>query len=159
MLIRFDPFREVDRLANQAWGQRRPGGSFSMPVDVYRAGDEFVALIDVPGVNPESIEVTADEHVLTVKAERSETHQSADKLVTERRTGVFTRQLRLGDGLDVDRVQASYENGVLKVTIPVAEKAKPRKVQISVTPAVQAEQTELANGSEPTADAEVAKVA
>jgi HSP20 family protein len=159
MLIRFDPLREVDRLANQAWGQRRPGSGFSMPVDVYRAGDEFVALIDVPGVSPESIEITADEHVLTVKAQRSETHESADKLVTERRTGTFTRQLRLGDGLDVDRVQASYENGVLKVTIPVAEKAKPRKVQISVTPANQAEPTELAEGSEAAADAEVAKVA
>jgi len=134
MLIRFDPFKEVDRLAGQAWAERRPVG-LSMPVDVYRQGDDFVALFDVPGVSPDTIEITADEQVLTVKAHRSEASESVDKLVTERRTGSFTRQLRLGDGLDVDRVQASYDNGVLRVTIPVAERARPRRVEISVTPA------------------------
>jgi HSP20 family protein len=153
MLIRFDPFRQVDRLADQAWSQTRPA-RFPMPVDVYRDGDEVVALIDVPGVSPDSIEITADQQVLTVKTQRSETHESADKLVRERRTGVFSRRLRLGDGLDMDRVRASYENGVLKITVPVAEKAKPRRVEISVTQAESPEQLK-----EPVGEGEVAKVA
>jgi HSP20 family protein len=132
MLIRFDPFREVDRLADEVWGGRRPR-SASMPVDLYRDGDRFVALVDLPGVSPETIDITADYNVLTIKADRSETrNEGTESLVTERRSGTFSRQLRLGDGLDVEHVDASYENGVLRVTIPVAEKALPRRIQVSV---------------------------
>jgi HSP20 family protein len=132
MLIRFDPFREVDRLADEVWGGRRPQRA-SMPVDLYRDGDRFVALVDLPGVSPETIDITAEKNVLTIKAERSESRsEGTESLVTERRSGTFFRQLRLGDGLDVERVEATYENGVLRVTIPVAEKALPRRIQVSV---------------------------
>jgi HSP20 family protein len=156
MLIRFDPFREVDRFADEVWGKRPQRGS-SMPIDLQRSGDEFVALFDLPGVSPESIEITADKHVLTVKAERTSTRiEGTETLLTERRTGTFTRQLRLGVGVDYERVTANYEDGVLRVTIPVAEQAKPHRVQVSVTPAP----TAIDSGSDAqTETVEVEKVA
>jgi HSP20 family protein len=133
MLLRFDPFREVERLADEAWGGRRVRGR-SMPIDVYREGDQFVALLDLPGVDPQSIELTVDKNVLSVTAERHEvSDQVTQKLISERATGNFTRRLYLGDGLNLDNVKAAYEHGVLKVTIPVAEQAKPRKVSVSVS--------------------------
>lgn len=134
-VMRFDPFRDIDRLAEQvlaasAGTTRAPR---FMPMDVYREGDHFVLLVDLPGVDPDSIDVHVDNGMLTIKAERSGPQgDGLDWILSERTTGAYLRQLTLGDGVDTDRIQAGYEAGVLQVTIPVAEKAKPRR--IAVTP-------------------------
>jgi HSP20 family protein len=134
-LLRFDPFREIDRMFDQAMNQtRRP----SFPMDAYRHGDTVVVHFDLPGVDPSSIDLEYERQALTVTAERSWRPVEGDQLLAaERVHGRFQRQLLLGDGLDAERMHATYEHGVLTVTIPVAEKAKPRKVQIDVagTPA------------------------
>ena len=131
MLMRFDPFREFERLSQQAWGQNR----FSvLPMDAYRHGDQFLVHFDLPGADPSSIELTVEKNVLTVKAERRWQRGEGDEvLVAERPQGSFTRQLFLGETLDTDSINASYEDGVLTLTIPVAEQAKPRKVEISTS--------------------------
>ncbi len=128
MLMRFEPFREIDRLT-QLWGQGRPG---VMPLDAYRQGERFVVQLDLPGVDPSTIDLTIEKNVLTVRAERQvPTAQGSEWLVNERPQGSFTRQLFLGEGLDTERVEATYDHGVLTVTVPVAEAAKPRKVEIT----------------------------
>lgn len=133
MLMRFDPFRELDRLTQQvATGS---GRSPVMPMDAYRAGDDFVVHFDLPGVDAGSIELTVEKNVLTVSAERRwQPGDGQEVLVNERPQGSFSRQLFLGEGLDPERIEASYDNGVLTITVPVAEQAKPRKVQITSTP-------------------------
>jgi HSP20 family protein len=134
MLMRTDPFREFDRLSQQVFGTT---GTWSrpnpMPIDAYRSGDEFVVAFDVPGVAPEAIELNVERNVLTVKAERRPlpVGDNVEMQVSERPLGVFSRQLFLGDTLDTDKVQAQYDAGVLTLRIPVAEKAKPRKIAIS----------------------------
>jgi HSP20 family protein len=128
MLMRFDPFREFDRLTSQLRGVART----ALPLDAYKEGDHWVAVLDLPGVDPASIDLTVEKNVLTVTAERSwQPQEGAEVLVAERPQGRFTRQLYLGDGLDTDRIQASYDQGVLTVHIPVAEQSKPRKVEIT----------------------------
>jgi HSP20 family protein len=128
MLMRFDPFRELDRLTQAPWGTSRP----VMPMDAYRRNGEFVVHFDVPGVDPASIDLTVEKNVLTVTAERRFTRQEGDEVtVSERPQGRFNRQLFLGESLDPDKIQAHYDQGVLTLRIPVAEKAKPRKVEIS----------------------------
>jgi HSP20 family protein len=132
MLMRYDPFREFERLTQQAWG----AGSRTamMPMDAYRRSDRLVAHFDLPGVDPDSVEVTIEKNVLSVKAERSFPPAEGDEiLISERAQGSFARQVFLGEGLDVDHIEARYEHGVLTLTIPVAEQAKPRKVAINVT--------------------------
>lgn len=130
MLVRLDPFRELDRLA-QHFGTAV--GSSAMPMDAYRHGDEFVAHFDLPGVDPSSIDLMVDRNVLTVSGQRKWQPGDDDQVIAaERPHGSFTRQLFLGENLDPDRVTASYEAGVLTVTIPVSEKAKPHRVEISV---------------------------
>ncbi|QLJ00181.1 Hsp20/alpha crystallin family protein [Streptomyces sp. NEAU-sy36] len=130
MLMRTDPFREFDRLAQQVLGNTaRPA---AMPMDAYRAGDDFLVHFDLPGIDPETIELDVERNVLNVRAERrSPAPEGAEVLVAERPTGSFTRQLFLGDTLDTDRIDASYESGVLTLRIPVAEQAKPRRIQIT----------------------------
>jgi HSP20 family protein len=134
MLMRTDPFRELDRLTQQVFGNA--AGTWSrptaMPMDAYRAGDEFVVAFDLPGVTPEAIELDVERNVLTVKAERrpTVTGDNVEMQVAERPLGVFSRQLFLGDTLDTDHINASYESGVLTLRIPIAEKAKPRKITI-----------------------------
>jgi HSP20 family protein len=130
MLMRTDPFREFDRLTQQALGTRfRPS---AMPMDAYRQGDQFVVNFDLPGVDAASVDLTVEKNVLSVSAERRwEAADDVQVVASERPQGTFNRQLFLGEGLDPERVEASYENGVLTVTIPVAEQAKPRKVEIS----------------------------
>ena len=126
MLMRFDPFRDIDRLT---WGQARQAG---MPLDAYRQDDHFVVHLDVPGVDPDSVELTVEKNVLSVRAERHAARaEGSEWLVNERPHGQVTRQLFLGDGLDVDHIVANYDRGVLTVTVPVAETAKPRKVEIT----------------------------
>jgi HSP20 family protein len=129
MLMRTDPFREFDRLAQQVFGSdHRPA---AMPMDAYRSGDDFVVHFDLPGVDPETIDLDVERNVLNVHAERrSPAPEGAEMIAAERPTGVFSRQLFLGDTLDADRVDASYDAGVLTLRIPVAEKAKPRKIQV-----------------------------
>jgi len=129
MLMRTDPFRELDRLTDTFFGTgSRPA---AMPMDAYRSGDTFYVHFDLPGVDPSSIDLTVERNVLTVRAERSWSRgEDAERIVAERPQGVFTRQLFLGETLDVDSLRADYDAGVLTVTIPVAEQAKPRKVEI-----------------------------
>ena len=130
MLMRFDPFRELDRLAQQSLGQARQWPTV-LPMDAYRRGDHFTVHFDLPGADPNSIDLTVEKNVLTVTAERSWQRGEGDEvIVAERPQGSFSRQLFLGESLDTDNIAASYENGVLTLTIPVAEQAKPRKVEI-----------------------------
>lgn len=129
MLMRTDPFREIDRLAEQFLGTTaRPA---VMRMDAYRDGDFFYAAFDLPGVEPESIDCTVERNVLTVRAERRRpTDDKVELVAAERPMGVFTRQLFLSDTLDADNLEAGYENGVLTLRIPVAERAKPRRVPV-----------------------------
>jgi HSP20 family protein len=130
MLMRTDPFREFDRLAQQVLGS--PGRPSVMPMEAYRAGDDFIVHFDLPGIDSETIELDVERNVLNVRAERrSPAPEDAELLVAERPTGSFTRQLFLGETLDTDRIDASYEAGVLTLRIPVAEQAKPRRIQIT----------------------------
>ncbi|WP_179382412.1 Hsp20/alpha crystallin family protein [Streptomyces sp. SA15] len=130
MLMRTDPFRELDRLAQQVFGT--PTGPSAMAMDAYRSGDEFLVHFDLPGIDPESIELDVERNVLNVRAERrSPAPEDAEMVVAERPTGNFTRQLFLGETLDTDRIDASYDAGVLTLRIPVAEQAKPRRIQIT----------------------------
>lgn len=133
MLTSFDPFfRDFDRLTNELLGSGTGVAPRWMPLDAYRHGDEFVVHFDLPGVDPDSVDVTVDRNVLSVTAERHWTPESEDQvLLAERPQGRYSRQLLLGDNLETDHISARYDHGVLTVTLPVVESAKPRKVQIS----------------------------
>src|SRR3954465_5476578 len=133
MLLRTaDPFREFDRLAQQLLGTtgtiNRPT---VMPMDAWREGDVFRIEFDLPGVAKESIDLDVERNVLTVRAERVPRNGDWEMLASERPRGMFSRQLVLGDNLDLDRIEAQYDGGVLLLTIPVAERAKPRRIEIS----------------------------
>ena len=134
MVMRFDPFRDLDRLTNDLWqgSNRRAAANASvMPIDAYRQGDRFLVHFDLPGVDPQTVELTVEKNVLTVRAERSAPWSGEVELVVaERPQGVFTRQMFLAETLDTERIEASYDAGVLTVAIPVAEAAKPRRVEI-----------------------------
>lgn len=131
MLLRFDPFRDLDRLADQMLGAARMPRM--MPMDAFRAGDQFVLLFDLPGIDQDSVELTVENNSLSVRAERVNRtdREDAQWLVSERPTGSFSRQLVLGDGLDTENIRATYTDGVLTVTIPVAEQAKPRRIEVA----------------------------
>jgi HSP20 family protein len=132
MLMRTDPFRELDRWAGHVWGGAFRGGA--MPMDAYRRGDSVVVKFDLPGVDPGSIDLTVERNVLTVKAQRPGTHDEGDEvLVAERPHGELTRRVFVGRSLDTDRVEAHYDHGVLSLSIPVAEKAKSRRIEIGVS--------------------------
>ena len=129
MLMRTDPFRELDRLASQAFGT--PARPAAMPIDAFRSGDTFIVEFDLPGVTLDSIDLTVERNVLTVHANRERRNaEAAELLVAERSFGSFSRQLFLGETLDTERMTARYTDGVLRLEIPVAEQAKPRKVEI-----------------------------
>lgn len=132
MLMRTDPFRELDRLTQQVMGTNgtlaRPS---VMPMDAWRDGEQFVVEFDLPGVNLDSIDLDVERNVVTVKAERPPRDGDTEMIAAERPRGVFSRQLILGDNLDTDNIAASYNGGVLTLRIPVAEQAKPRKIVIS----------------------------
>ena len=133
MLMRTDPFRELDRLTQQLLGANgtvaRPA---VMPMDAYREGDQFVVHFDLPGVDPSSVDLNVERNVLTVTAERKPAYGEGIELqANERPRGTFSRQLFLSDTLDTDRVEASYDAGVLTLRVPVAEQAKPRKIEVT----------------------------
>lgn len=131
-LLRFDPFRELDRWSEETWGAARARRS-ALAFDAYRRGHDLVLHFDLPGVEPDSIDVTVERNALTVSAERRRLREEGDEaLVTERPAGRFTRQLRLGEGLSTDQVRADYVDGVLTVVVPVADEVRPRRVEVSV---------------------------
>lgn len=129
MLMRTDPFREFDRLTQQLFSTTaRPA---AMPIDAYRRDDWFYVHFDLPGINPDNVDVTVERNVLTVRAERRGVmDEGVEMIAAERPQGTFTRQLFLGETLNTDKLEAEYDSGVLTVRIPVAEEAKPRKVEI-----------------------------
>jgi HSP20 family protein len=129
MLMRTDPFRDLDRWTQQVSGTAaRPA---VMPMDAWREGDQFIVELDLPGIQGDSLTLAVERNVLTVHAERPGLDPDREMVSAERPRGVFSRQLFLGDTLDADQIQASYHDGVLRLTIPVAEKAKPRRIKIA----------------------------
>lgn len=128
MLLRTDPFRDLDRFTQEILGTAaRPAG---MPMDAWRDGDEFHVEFDLPGVNADSLDLDIENNVVTVRAERAPVDSAREMLAAERPRGVFSRQLVLGNNLDTGRITADYHDGVLRLVIPVAEKAKPRKITV-----------------------------
>lgn len=128
MLMRFDPFAELDRLSRESFA-RRPA---VMPMDAYRSGERFVVRFDLPGVDPASIDLTVEKNVLTVRAERAwRPAEGEEVVVSERPQGTFSRQLFLGETLDSEHIEAHYDHGVLTLTLPVAERARARKVEVT----------------------------
>ena len=129
MATRFDPFLEIDRLFGQVLGAER--ASATMPMDLYRSGDHYVLHVDLPGADPGTIDVNVEDRILTIRAQRSaRTEQDVQWLAKERPAGTYARQLTLGRGLALDAVSATYADGVLTLTIPVAEDAKPRRIDV-----------------------------
>jgi HSP20 family protein len=109
-----------------------------MPIDAFRHGDSFLVQFDIPGVDPDSIELTVEQNVLTVRADRNRSMSEGDEvIVSERPSGTFTRQLFLGETLDTENIEARYEAGVLTLTLRVAEQAKPRRVAVTSADAAQ----------------------
>ncbi|MBF6302158.1 Hsp20/alpha crystallin family protein [Nocardia amamiensis] len=129
MLMRTDPFRDLDRLTQQVFGTKAHPAV--MPMDAWRAGEEFVVEFDLPGIDPDSLDLDIERNVVTVRARRPELDTGREMIAAERSRGVFSRQLFLGENLDTDNIRADYTDGVLRLTIPVAEKAKPRKIEIA----------------------------
>lgn len=137
MLMRTDPFRELDRLTSQVFGT--PARPAAMPIDAFQTGDTFVVELDMPGVSADSIDLTVERNVLTVHAKRERHNaEAAELIVAERPFGTFSRQLFLGETLDTEHISARYTDGVLRLEIPVAEQAKPRKVAIESSEASHA---------------------
>lgn len=133
-MLRFDPFSDLDAvtrglLSSQAGSDRSPR---FMPMDLYKVDDHYVLTADLPGVDPGSVDVSVDNGTLTLTAHRSaRSEDSVQWLTSERFFGTYRRQLSLGEGIDTTRITATYENGVLTVTIPLAERAKPRRIEVS----------------------------
>jgi HSP20 family protein len=129
MATAYDPFRDFDRMATALFEARR--GPRRMPMDLYRDGDHYVLSADLPGIDPGSVDIDVDGQLLTIRAERTlPSGEGAKWIVREREAASYLRQLNLGQGVDTDRIAATYANGVLSVTIPVSEKAKPRKISV-----------------------------
>ncbi|MFJ9612423.1 Hsp20/alpha crystallin family protein [Streptomyces noursei] len=132
MLMRTDPFRELDRLAQQLMGQGTWSRPAAMAMDAYREGDEYVVAFDLPGVSSDAIDIDVERNMLTVKAERRPVAKTGDVQMelSERPLGVFSRQIVLADTLDTEHIKADYDAGVLTLRIPIAERAKPRKIAV-----------------------------
>jgi HSP20 family protein len=126
----YDPFRDFDRLASTLLDSRR--GPRRMPMDLYRDNDHYVLAADLPGIDPGSVDIDVDGQVLTIRAERTLASGEGVQWITrERDAASFVRQLNLGQGVDTENISASYRNGVLSVTIPVSERAKPRRIAVA----------------------------
>lgn len=133
MVMRFDPFRDIDRQMQQL-ASRLQDTSSPMAMDAYRRHDSVFIHFDLPGVDAESIELTTEQSTLTVRAERGWTPEPDDQILAqERPQGLFTRQLMLGEHLDTEQIQAAYEDGVLTIEVPVAPAAKPRKIEVNAS--------------------------
>ncbi len=132
-LVRTDAFRDIDRFLQQFWASPDVARTHSVPMDAYRNGDSFLIFVDLPGVDPKEISLTVENNVLTVKAERTapKSADSVERLMAERPYGTFTRQIFLGTSLDSEKIDADYEAGVLTIAIPIAEHAKPRRVEVN----------------------------
>ncbi len=129
MLIRTDPFRDLDRIAQQMAGtMARPS---MMPMDAWQDGEEFVVELDLPGVDPDHIDLDVERNVVTVRAERTDRGETSDLLISERPRGIFSRQLVLGDSLDTEKIRAGYDAGVLVLRIPITERSKPRRIEVA----------------------------
>jgi HSP20 family protein len=133
MVTRFDPFRDLDTMASRLLNQATDMSQTmrAMPMDLFRSGDHYVLLCDLPGIDPGSVDVGVDGRVLTIRAERSQRSEDVEWLTQERPVGTFVRQLTLGSGLNVERIEATYNDGVLTLTLPVADEAKPRRIQVT----------------------------
>lgn len=131
MLMRTDPFRDFDRLAQQLLGAGTTSRPAIMPMDAWREGETFVVEFDLPGIAPDTLDIDVERNVLTIRAERPARNGDWEPLASERPRGLFSRQLVLGDNLDLQKIDASYDAGVLRLRIPVAEKAKPRKISVA----------------------------
>ncbi|GAB3520090.1 Hsp20/alpha crystallin family protein [Arthrobacter monumenti] len=130
MAMKFDPFRELDRVAEALLDNHQ--GPRLMPMDLYRDGDRYILNADLPGIDPGSVDIDVDGQLLTIRAERTaRTEEGVKWLTRERQNGSYMRQLNLGQGIDTGSISAHYENGILNVIIPVSERAKPRKIEIS----------------------------
>lgn len=147
-MAHYSPIREMERLADALLdGSGR--GPRQMPMDLYREGDRYMLTADLPGIDPGSVDVDVDGQLLTIRAERTlPDHENVKWITRERTPGSFLRQLSLGQGIDTERISASYDNGVLSVTIPVSERAKPRKVQVKSGPVIESEAASAEAGSE-----------
>ncbi|MFF7159712.1 Hsp20 family protein [Streptomyces sp. NPDC008139] len=132
MLMRTDPFRELDRLTEQLLRSGTWSRPAAMPMDAYRDGEQYVVSFDIPGVSPDAIDIDVERNMLTVKAERRPApHDEGVQMdLSERPLGVFSRQIVLADSLDTEQIQADYDAGVLTLRIPIAERAKPRKIAV-----------------------------
>ncbi|MER6443453.1 Hsp20/alpha crystallin family protein [Streptomyces sp. NPDC001185] len=132
MLMRTDPFRELDRIAQHLMGPGTWSRPSAMPMDAYRDGDQYVIALDLPGIDPDALDIDVERNMLTVRAERrpSARSESAQTELSERPLGVFSRQVVLADTLDTERIAADYEAGVLTLRIPIAERARPRKISV-----------------------------
>jgi HSP20 family protein len=152
MLMRTDPFRELDRWTQQLFGATgTPARPTWMPMDAWRDGDTFHVELDLPGVDADSIDLDVERHVVTVKAERRQGDDDVEVIAAERPRGVFSRQLVLGDNLDVDHITAAYVDGVLQLVIPVAEESKPRRIAITAERpdgTISAHSTDSADGED-----------
>ncbi len=129
MLMRTDPFRDLERFTQQVLGTAAHPAV--MPIDAWREGEEFVVELDLPGIDPGSLDLDMERNVLTVRAQRPELDAGREMIAAERTRGVFSRQIFLGEGLDTERIGADYTDGVLRLRIPVAERAKPRKIEVA----------------------------
>jgi HSP20 family protein len=128
--MRFDPFRDLDRFSERMFGS--PSAMRSMPMEAFRRGDQFIVALELPGVDPSDVDVTVERNVVNIRAARRPLREKGDEvIVDERLAGEFSRQLFLGDNLDPTKLTAEFDRGVLRLTIPVAESSKPRKVQIA----------------------------
>lgn len=135
MLMRTDPFRELDRITQQVFGSTGTAARPSvMPMDAWREGDRFRVEFDLPGINTDSIDIDVERNVVTIRAERPMRNEDVEMVASERPRGVFSRQLVLGENLDTEHITANYTDGVLMLSIPVAEAAKPRKISIASKP-------------------------
>ena len=142
VLFKNDPFRDFDLMFDRMSGRHRAPSHTSMPMDAYRRGSDVWVHLDLPGVHPDSIEIDLERNVLTVSAERRWAREDDDQMyVSERREGTFKRQVHLGDSLDADKIEAIFDDGVLTLRIPVAEKAQPRKIAVNTASAPEAIET------------------
>ena len=146
MATRFDPFQEIDRLVGQMLTAER--SSATMPIDLYRSGDHYVLHVDLPGADPGSIDVNVEDRILTIRAQRTaHAEGNVQWLAKERPTGTYARQLSVGRGLALDAISATYADGVLTLSIPVAEEAKPRRIEVQHG----SETTQITSGADATA--------